>query len=257
MEQHRFFISPDAIEGDIATITGEDVAHIARVLRLRPGDEICLCDGQGMEYAARICAEQERQQPQLRAEIFARRACDSEPTHRVVLYQGIPKAGKMETILQKCVELGVHAVQPVWTMRCVAASTGGKDEKKLARYRRVAYEAAKQSRRGIVPEVLAPKQLRDCDFSAYDRVLLAYEGEQQRTLKQALRGQALREQALRQTQGDSIALIVGPEGGFAPEEVEALRRMGALPVTLGRRILRTETAGMAMLAMTMYELESE
>ena len=142
---NRFFT--EDIAGDTARITGEDVRHIARVLRLRPGDGVVLCDGRVREYTAVIERIGE-------AEVVCRlgpgRLSPAEPAHRVTLFQALPKSGKMETIVQKCVELGVFAVAPVVTARCVALPTK-EFEKKRLRYQRVALEAAKQSRRGIVP----------------------------------------------------------------------------------------------------------
>lgn len=236
----RFFIKPEEIKDNVASIQGEDVGHILRVLRLHAGDCICLCDGQGYDYTARISGVDKQT---VYADIMERRMCETEPRHRVTLYQSLPKAGKMEVIIQKCVELGIFAIQPVYSARCVAQPDSF--EKKLKRYQRVAYEAAKQSRRGIVPAVLPVTELAACAFP-HELVLFAYEEERVYTLKQALRG----------THACDIALIIGPEGGFAPEEALLLQQKGVRALSLGKRILRTETAGMAMLAMVMYELET-
>lgn len=239
---HRFFIAPEQIENGKAVITGEDVAHISRVLRLRAGEAVVLCNGQGLEYTG-VIAHIEAASVTL--DISEERQSITEPEHRVTLYQCLPKAGKMETIVQKCVELGVHAVTPVLSGRCVVKPE--RDfEKKRQRYQRVAYEAAKQSRRGVIPQVRPLVSLECCDISAHDIALVAYEDETRQSLKAALASAA---GAL------DIAIVIGPEGGFAPEEVEMLRGHGAKPVHLGPRILRTETAGMAMLAMTLFALE--
>ncbi|MDL2236128.1 16S rRNA (uracil(1498)-N(3))-methyltransferase [Christensenellaceae bacterium OttesenSCG-928-L17] len=237
----RFFVQPAQIQENEAWITGDDVAHITRVLRCRVNDMLVLVDGAGMEYTARIV---EISKQSVRLALVEQRACEGETACRVTLYQALPKAGKMETIVQKCVELGVFAIQPVQSERCVVRPDDF--EKKRVRYQRVAHEAAKQSRRGIVPELLPLQPLAECAFSAYDTALIAYEEESERMLKDALRGGKFQ----------NIALIVGPEGGFTQEEVANVARRGAVPVSLGKRILRTETAGMAMLAMTLYELES-
>ena len=152
----------------------------------------------------------------------------------------------METIVQKCTELGVFAVVPVVSARCVVLPN--KDfEKKRERYNRVALEAAKQSRRAMVPEVLPLVELKKIDPGAFDLFLIAYEDESGRTLKQALRAADAPK---------SIALVIGPEGGLEEGEVSRLTNAGAVSVSLGKRILRTETAGMAMLAQTLYEVES-
>ena len=238
---NRFFVEAQNIAGKYAKITGEDVAHIGRVLRLHPGDVILLCDGAGMEYTGRISSIEKQA---VMVEIQDHQLCATEPACRVTLYQALPKTGKMETIIQKCVELGVYQVIPLVTERCVVRP-GPDFEKKRARYQRVAYEAAKQSRRSIIPYIGAVRSLEDCDFSQHDLVLFAYEEERELSLKAALRGKALR----------NIGLMIGPEGGFEQAEADYMARNQAVTVTLGPRILRTETAGMAMLSMVMYELE--
>lgn len=238
---HRFFT--ENIAGDTAVITGDDVAHIARVLRLSPGDALTLCDGRGTDYDAVIG---QIGKTSVVCRVSGGRPSGTEPACRVTLFQGLPKAGKLETIIQKCVELGVYAVAPFESVRC--AGGGAQDfEKKRERCQRVALEAAKQSRRGIVPAVLPAKKLRALELSGFTAALLAYEDERGTTLKQALRARA---------PGGNIALIVGPEGGFAPEEAAYLTACGATPVSLGARILRTETAGMAALAQILYEVEA-
>ncbi len=240
---HRFFIEPHAVSGSEAVIIGEDVQHIAKVLRLRVGDEVTLCDGAKTEYTAAIdSVEKER----VTLRILETAASKTEPQAEVTLYQGLPKAGKLETIIQKCVELGITKVIPFDADRSVVKLSEKDFAKKQSRYQRVAYEAAKQSRRGVIPEVGGLVKLAKEDFSGYDLILLAYEEERGTTLKQALREKA---------DAKRIALIVGPEGGFSPDEADMLIQKGAVSVSLGPRILRTETAGMAMLAMTLYELE--
>lgn len=240
---HRFFIAPDAVSGREARIEGEDVQHIAKVLRLNPGDTVSLCDGHKMEYTA--CIEHiERERVVL--QILSQGDSKAEPNCMITLYQGLPKAGKLETIIQKCVELGVSRIVPFAASRSVVRLTAQEFERKRPRYARVAYEAAKQSRRGIVPEVCGLTALSAEDFNQYDATLLAYEEEHGKTLKAALNN-------VRPV--DRLALIIGPEGGFAPEEVALLQASGAVSVSLGPRILRTETAGMAAVAMALYELE--
>lgn len=240
---HRFFIEPHAVCGNEAVLTGEDVQHIAKVLRLRAGDEVTLCDGAKTEYTARIdSVEKER----ITLRVLETAASKTESSAEITLYQGLPKAGKLETIIQKCVELGIGKVIPFDAERSVVKLSEKDFAKKQSRYQRVAYEAAKQSRRGIIPEVGGLVKLAKEDFSGFDLILLAYEEERGTTLKKALRAKM---------DAKRIALIVGPEGGFAPEEADMLIQRGAVSVSLGPRILRTETAGMAMLAMTVYELE--
>ena len=230
----RFFT--EDIAGDTARITGEDVRHLSRVLRLRAGDAVEICDGAGTDYTGVITAIG---QDEVTCALSGAHPSPTEPRCRVTLFQALPKTGKMEVIVQKCVELGVAAVTPVVTERCVAVPTRDFENK------RVAAEAAKQSRRGIIPPVSGVLPLRQVDFSRFDTVLAAYEEERTTSLKAALAGGA----------GESIALIIGPEGGLESEEVAWLTAAGAVSVSLGPRILRTETAGMAMLAQVLYELE--
>ncbi|MDL2258265.1 16S rRNA (uracil(1498)-N(3))-methyltransferase [Eubacteriales bacterium OttesenSCG-928-K08] len=237
----RFFVPPEAIENDRVCIVGEDAAHITRVLRLGAGDKIVVCDGACNEYTA--CIES-AQKEKVELTLIEHQKSITEPHHKVTLYQALPKSGKMETIIQKCVELGIYAVRPMICERCVVRPDGF--EKKLARYQRVAYEAAKQSRRGIVPQVLPLLKLEDCDFSAHGLTLFAYEQEDKTTLRTVLKSCSAT---------DDIALIIGPEGGFEADEARAIIARGGISVSLGTRILRSETAGMAMLAMTLYELE--
>ena len=236
----RFFC--DNIAGLAATITGDDAHHIFRVLRMKAGDALSLCDGAGYEYDAVITTISA---DAVVCALGARRESAVESLLKITLYQCLPKTGKMETIVQKCTELGVYAIVPVLSARCVVIPN--KDyEKKRERYNRVALEAAKQSRRAVVPEVMPLTDIKKIDPSVYDLFLIAYEEESARTLKQALR------------ESDSprtVALLVGPEGGLEESEVARLTAAGARSVSLGKRILRTETAGMAMLAQVFYEVE--
>lgn len=222
------------------TLCGEDVKHMFSVLRLRPGDTVTLCDGRGHECEAVLTAigkdSAELKTGPIRESI-------SEPVHRVTLFQCLPKTGKMETVIQKGTELGLFALRPVVSERCVALP--GRDfDKKRERYQKVAEEAAKQSRRGIIPEILPAVSLKDADLTPFDTVLLAYEEEHTVSLKQALG-----------TSGKEIAVLIGPEGGFSEEEVEMLLAKGAVSISLGPRILRTETAGPAAIAEILFFLE--
>lgn len=239
---NRFFTTD--IAGGRASIRGEDVKHIARVLRLGAGGRVVLCDGAGTEYDGVI---ESLAPDEVRLSVSSARPCPAEPRCRVTLFQALPKAGKLETIVQKCVELGVDTVVPVLASRCVAVPARDFSAR-LQRLRRVAEEAAKQSRRGVIPQVEAVRPLASLALDGFDAALLAYECERETTLKAALRAHG--PGTLRR-----VALIVGPEGGFEPEEAALLAARGARAVTLGPRILRTETAGMAMLAQTLYELE--
>ena len=236
----RFFT--DDIANQTATITGDDAHHISRVLRMKAGDALSLCDGAGHEYDAVITSIS---QDAIVCALGEKRESAAESPVQVTLYQCLPKTGKMELIVQKCTELGVFAIVPVVSARCVVVPN--KDfEKKRERYHRVALEAAKQSRRAMVPDVDPLTEIKRIDPAEYDLFLVAYEDESGRTLKQALR---------KTTAPRTIALLIGPEGGLEEGEVARLIGAGAVSVSLGKRILRTETAGMAMLAQTLYEVE--
>ena len=235
----RFFC--DNITTDTATITGDDAHHISRVLRMKAGDALSLCDGAGNEYDALIASVSPEA---VSCTVSNPHASEAESPIQVTLFQCLPKTGKMELIVQKCTELGVFAVVPVQSARCVVVP--GKDyDKKRERYNRVALEAAKQSRRAMIPRVLPLTELKKIDVQAFDLFLVAYEDENTVSLKQALRA----------TSPQTIALLIGPEGGLEEGEIRQIVQAGAKSVSLGKRILRTETAGMAMLAQVLYEVE--
>lgn len=244
----RFFVEKNnaVSPGEELILYGDEAKHIGTVLRMETGDELILINGDGLERTAKIAAVT---RDSVTIKIIGEAPCAAEPNVHVTLFQCLPKAGKMETIIQKCVELGVFRVQPVCSKRCVVrlnGSAGG--DKKILRYNKVSQEAAKQCGRGIAPEVCCAVALERCDFTAFDCVLVAYEDENETSLKQVLRSDRTMK---------NIAIVIGPEGGFEPNEVESILsgNRNAHSVSLGKRILRTETAGMAMLAMLMYELE--
>ena len=237
---HRFFTNE--IQDHTAVVRDDDVKHIAKVLRLRPGDTVQLCDGEAHECEAEIVSIA---QDAVTFRTQQWRRSETEPKTRVVLFQCIPKAGKMETILQKCVELGADAFVPVQSERCVVVLKPPYRDR-IERWQRVSEEAAKQSRRGVIPKVELPISLEHLSFESFDTVLVAYENERTVSLKAALKNVSC---------GDSIALVIGPEGGFSEKEIELLTSRGAASVSLGPRILRTETAGMAALAQILYEVE--
>ncbi len=236
---HRFFVNEDGVQGSMARLEAGDAQHAARVLRLAPGDEVELLDGV-CRYAARLT---EVSKEGVIAEILSALP-DHEPNVRVTLYQGLPKAEKMEFILQKCTELGVYAVVPVQMERCVVQLSGKDGEKKRERWQRIAREAAKQCGRARVPEVSAPQPLAGMSQALsedYDLVLVPWEEAREGGIRAAIR----------ETNAQRIAIVIGPEGGMTKEEVAWLHDRGARPVTLGPRILRTETAGMAALTMAL------
>lgn len=240
---NRFFVKKDDIEGSSATITGEDLKHISKVLRMAPGDRVVLCDGEGYQHLAEIS---EITKDYARLEIVNSERCMSEPAQRITLYQGLPKGDKMELIVQKCVELGISEIVPVAAERSIVKIKPGEFGGKRTRYQRVAYEAAKQCGRGIIPEVADLVTFKSMDMSRHDLIIIAYEDEKGNTLKSLLKANP---------KAMDIAIVIGPEGGLEKAEVDMLTQKGGMAVTLGPRILRTETAGMAALAMILYEIE--
>jgi len=236
---HRFFVQPDAILNHRVTITGEDAVHALRVLRMRVGDKAMVYDGANHAYEGTV---ETAAKDSLTLSLGEMQLLHTEPATQITLCQGMPKAGKLELILQKGTELGISTFLPFYSVRSVPKP--GKAEK-VERYQRVAYEAAKQSGRGILPKVEAP-----ADFSGFlqeierhELALVAWEEEHGRSLSQVLQ----------ESDSGDIALIIGPEGGFGPEEVEKMKEHGVLPVTLGPRILRTETAGLVMATAVLFQ----
>lgn len=240
----RFFVEPGQIVENVITVTGEDAKHIKTVLRQKVGDEILLCDGAGFDYTCIITSLSEKE---IQAEIQDKSANYTEPATKITLFQGLPKGDKMELILQKCVELGVTDIFPVACARSVV-KLDKKEEKKIARWQKIAESAAKQSGRGIVPKVCHILPFREAVVAAkaLDALVIPYENEKERRIRSFAQNFS----------GKTIGIFIGPEGGFTPEEIQLAQCAGAVPVTLGSRILRTETAGMVTLAILLYELES-
>lgn len=259
----RFFVDPENVGQDMIVMDDrEDLHHMIKVLRLREGDEVDISDGARWEYRARIEAL-DREEASLR--ILDKQAFAAEPSVKVTLFQGIPKQGKMETIVQKCVELGVYEIVPVFMSRTVVVDRG-KFGRKVERWNKVSAESVKQCRRGIVPRITEAVKIEDLladrensgtpdMLQEFDLVLFPYENEKGATIKEVLREAAAPEKEAAGSAPRRVAVIIGPEGGFSDEEAVAIIGAGGRSVSLGRTILRTETAGMAALAMIMYELE--
>lgn len=242
----KLFTDKQHIEEKFIRITDKgDIRHMRKVMRMKEGDQVDVSDSQQWEYRAEILSADE---DLVLLSILDKQKFAREPETQVTLFQGIPKAGKMETIIQKCVELGVHDVVPVFMDRTVVVEKGN-FSKKLERWQKISDEAVKQCKRGVIPRICP--QVRTADLAGmvadYDLVLFPYENEEKYSLKDCLRG--LSERPKR------VAVIIGPEGGFSDQEAALMDEIGAVSVTLGKTILRTETAGMAALAMLMYELE--
>ena len=244
----RFFVSPAAMAGDTVTITGDDHRHIAYALRMAVGDEITVSDGEGQECTCRLA----RMTADLtEATVVDRRAGAGELPVSLRLYQGNPKGDKLELIVQKAVELGASAIIPFESSRCISRVRQERVEKQTARLRRVACEAAGQCGRARLPEVMPPLSFREAlaDARANAEVILfCYEEEKTRSLR------AVIEEA-RAAGANRLAFFVGSEGGFSPEEAREAQAAGAIPVSLGRRILRCETAPIFALSCAVYAYE--
>lgn len=232
----RFFVPP--FTGEETSVTGEDGRHIARSLRMKTGDSLTLCDGEGTDYQCEITGFSG---DEVWVRVLERLPSHSEPTVRVTVYQGIPKGDKMDAIVQKAVELGAAEIVPVAMRRCVSRPDEKSAVKKAARWQKIADEAAKQSGRGTLPKVLAPMGFSQAVERAFadGAVLLFYEGG----------GAPLREVICGET--GHISFFIGPEGGVDDSEVALLTEKGAKTATLGPRILRTETAPLAALTAIM------
>ncbi|MCI9338450.1 MAG: 16S rRNA (uracil(1498)-N(3))-methyltransferase [Lachnospiraceae bacterium] len=247
---YQFFTDPTRINipDKRVIIEGEDVNHIKNVLRMRPGEEIAVRTGRdGMEYRCGILSLGESE---IVCELRFIKEDAVELPAKIYLFQGLPKGDKMELIIQKAVELGVYQVIPVAADRCVVKLDERKAAAKRNRWQGIAQAAAKQSKRALIPEVTEVSSFARAvrTASEMDLALIPYELARDMTrTKELLEG-------IRP--GESVAVFIGPEGGFTGEEISLAEKSGILPVTLGKRILRTETAGLAVLSWIMYLLES-
>lgn len=244
---YQFFVEPSQICGRRITITGNDVNHIKNVLRMQPGEEIAVSNGRdGREYR---CGILEFEENTVLCELRFIKEDGVELPARVHLFQGLPKADKMELIVQKAVELGVYEIIPVAAKRCVVKLDEKKARNKTGRWQAVAEAAAKQSKRRIIPPVT--------EVMSFGKALEYAKDMQVKLIPYELAEGMARTKELIESvcPGQDIAVFIGPEGGFEEQEVEKARECGIQPVTLGKRILRTETAGLAVMAWLMYRLE--
>lgn len=240
---YNFFVNNEMISENKATITGDDFKHITKVLRMNVGEKIYICNkDNGESFLAQI---EEINNENVFCNILEKME-SNESNVNITLYQGIPKSDKMEYIIQKSIELGVNTIIPVNMKYCIAKIKD--EEKKNTRWQMIAEAAAKQSKRNIIPKVCFSQNIEDICKNAneYDIILIAYENEDNLNIKNAL-----------QVNKDikNIAIIVGPEGGISEDEVNVLVKNGAKSVSLGKRILRCETAPIVMLSSIMYEYE--
>ena len=250
----RFFVEPSQLNLEDKTlyIDGEDVKHISKVLRYGQGDEIEVCDSNGHEY---ICRIESVDKSRIDLSIVDEVDINRESRIRVSLYQGVPKSTKMDIILQKLTEAGVDEIVLVNTKRSVVNIKGDKDDKKFDRWERIIYEAAKQSKRGLIPKLRGILSFKEAleDMGKNDINICPYEVEKSLGIKEALQtGQV--KKILENKDEVRVGIFIGPEGGFAEEENEMVKAAGIASVTMGPRIFRTETASIVATAITLYEL---
>ena len=246
---HRFYVAPEQVQDNKVSIIGSDVNHIKNVLRMSSGDKLIICNGQGKDC---YCIIDRVDDKEISCNIISELITDTELNTKITLFQGLPKKDKMELIIQKAVELGVHEIIPVMTKRVIVKLEDKKrEEKKLERWQAIAESAAKQSHRGIIPKIRPVisygKALEEC--SKMDIALIPYENAEGIT--------RTREIIASLSKYSSVGVVIGPEGGFEETEIELALERNTIPITLGRRILRTETAGLAVLSMMMLSLEKE
>lgn len=244
----RFYVDPSRIGGAEIILGDGEYNHIKNVLRKQVGDTLLICDGEGMEYS---CEVAQFRDGEVVLTILERRAGNTELPVKISLFQGLPKKDKLEFIIEKSVELGAYSVVPVACSRSVAKLEDEKKEaKKLTRWNAIAEAAAKQSGRGIVPKVEGLLSFRKAIQYAkenYDVILIPYENAE---------GMRYTEQVISELrEGISVAVFIGPEGGFSPEEITLAMESDAKIISLGRRILRTETAGLTVLSYLMLRAE--
>lgn len=247
----KFFVKPEQIKESDIIIVGDDVNHIVNVLRMKSGDEIQICNQEnGDNYKAEIV---NYSKTAVECKIIEKIEKTTESNVNITLFQGIPKFEKMELIIQKNTEIGVKKIVPVIMERTVVKLDEKIVNKKLERWQKIAEVAAKQSMRDVIPKIENIVKIKEIDVPRFDAVLIAYENEDHNMLKTELKKfRALKEKKDLQY---NIAIVIGPEGGIAEKEIETLIEKGAVCVSLGKRILRTETAGLVMAGNILYELE--
>ncbi len=293
---HRFFVEDNAIEGEVVKVTGSDFNHISHSLRMQVGDQFIVNNGDGLDYIVEI---EEIREKLIIAIIIKSEKNRNEPSIKVILAQAIPKKNNMDLIVQKCTEIGIAKIIPLSTKRTIVKLAGKKLQKRRDRWQKIAEEAAKQSRRGIIPPIDDLINLKDLKsvFIDYDMILIPWEDEDKLGLKELWRNMFNKQeedydnnneknyidkedkqykenkednkqnlykdkQISNQFQNDdnslrlkNVLVIIGPEGGFTTDEVEFIQKNGGHAITLGPRILRTETAGFVALTALLYQAD--
>ena len=244
----KFFVEENQIRDNKIIIAGTDVKHISSVLRMEKGEKIQICDKDTIKnYIVKI---EDIETDKIITNIVEELQTSIESNVEIDLYQGLPKADKMELIIQKTTEIGIYKIIPIDMVRCVVKLDEKDAKKKIERWQKIAEGAAKQSKRDIIPQVENKIKLKEVidKIKEYDIFIVAYEEETNRSLKTILRD-------IKNKSNYKIGILVGPEGGIDSKEIEILKENGAKVVTLGKRILRTETAPIVMVGNIIYELE--
>lgn len=241
---HKFFVTPNNIIGKKAIIEGDDVKHIYKVLRLQVGDKIIINNSQGQEYLGSIS---DINKSSVTVDLLETVEHNAESNIQIDLYQGLPKSSKMDYIVQKATEIGVNSIIPIITERVVVKNEIS-EFKKTDRWKRIALEACKQCKRTLIPEVKGPMIFGDLikNLKEYDLIVVPYENKEHYGIKKMCKNI--------KNEIKTVAIIIGPEGGFEEEEIKSMEAIGAHIVTLGPRILRTETAGIVTAALLQYKL---
>ncbi|MCI8875633.1 MAG: 16S rRNA (uracil(1498)-N(3))-methyltransferase [Lachnospiraceae bacterium] len=244
---YQFFVTEEQIGREFITITGGDVNHIKNVLRMRPGETIRVSNQKGQDY---FCKISEVGEDFVQADILETGAATTELPGKIYLFQGIPKGDRMEHVIEKAVELGVYEIIPVRMRYCVVKLDDKKQQAKLKKWQALAMAAAKQSKRSLVPNIHPVMSYKEAIAYAFqsEACLIPYENEN---------GMEGTKAALKKIRGkESVSILIGPEGGFAPEEIEAVKSRGEV-ISLGKRILRTDTAAITAMSMVMMEMEMQ
>ncbi|OBR95771.1 MULTISPECIES: 16S rRNA (uracil(1498)-N(3))-methyltransferase [Clostridium] len=243
---NKFFVPQEDINFNIAYIRGEDVKHIRKVLRLKCGDKININNCNGKEFLGAI---EKIDKDEVVVNIIEELTLYNESNIKIYLFQGLPKSGKMDLIVQKAVELGVYEITPVVTSRVVVKNDSG-EFKKVDRWNKIAKEACKQCKRSIIPKVNVPISFKELlsEGECMDLIVVPYENESNAGVKKIVNSIEDKSNL------EKIAIVIGPEGGFEEQEIDELKNINSHIVTLGPRILRTETAGFVCISLIMYEL---
>lgn len=248
----KFFVNKKQVENETINIIGGDVNHIKNVLRKKEKEKIEICiignEEKGIDTISQI---EKIEENCIKCRILEYKVSETEGKIQVTIFQGLPKSDKMELVIQKSVELGVYEIYPTEMKRCIVKLKEQEANKKIARWQKISEVAAKQSGRNIIPQIKEKVNIKQvCNLvKDYDKLIVAYEEEKENSLKSELKSIKSKDK-----ENIKIAILVGPEGGIDLEEIEELSKAGAVIVTLGKRILRTETVAISLTSILMYEL---